>query len=709
MFRNASKVLVGLAVGLVITEVVFAARDDFAFPHVNFYQHDDKLGVRLQPNASERLVVASNPVSLSTTNSVGFRGDEWRAPSADEIVVVGDSQVFGLGVNDDETFSAQLHKQTGVVVINGGVPTYGPQEYLDTAREIIAKRQSKRVVVTINVANDFFEVGRPNIKRHATWDGWAVRKENAPFLDPLWFPFRDWFMSRSHAVFAARRLLLGRDGDLEGPRQRFDPGSPSEGGWGELLSLSQRQRDMLTQPQPADNRSAMLGTQSEQIQKARSEVERIVEERTYGQSGALRDLELERVANGRVGDIVYSPNLEAARGIALTASMIEAAAQERKRIIAATQRELDAKLADANNSRAVLQQLRWEMAAVKNSVVIPQIDQLVTMLSALQDEGIEVTLLLLPLDVQVSSSEWAKYHEEPRPMKESLVLHHQLLSAAKAAGLRTVDAFDALAAAEPGAFLDGDLHMTPKGHAAVATTLAKALREPLPPRAQPLRLEGVGAIPTPAEWDEAREVIVTGSTKLGCETKLVHNWLRVVCRAQGSREAPIAVDDVSGMIDIIVASTGRYGTLSVLVPVPDNTKGSLRFRWGRSVQLLTINTTGPWQAAFAVDSVVQGPAAPKADVRYQQCLRMLLANDDAISGDVSDDCMRTYMEDDNNLAACARVLACAEGHPDARPRCDANEVLAGALPRCLPICTATEPCDDRSKTCGALQGLLVCR
>ncbi len=40
-------------------------------------------------------------------NSEGLRGPELAAPSTDEVVMVGDSQVFGLGVEDTEAAAAR--------------------------------------------------------------------------------------------------------------------------------------------------------------------------------------------------------------------------------------------------------------------------------------------------------------------------------------------------------------------------------------------------------------------------------------------------------------------------------------------------------------------------------------------------------------------------------------------------------------------------
>ena len=182
------KVFVGLALGVVLAEVAFSARDHGAFPHVNLYVEDQALGVRLQPNVTMQLKVAgNNPVTTAATNSLGFRSPEWPAPTKGEVLVVGDSQVFGLGVEAHETFSAKLSEQLGVPVLNAGVPTYGPREYTAMVKQVLGQRKTVGTVVyVLNLSNDLFEADRPNAQRHKVWDGWAVRAETAPVTD---FPF----------------------------------------------------------------------------------------------------------------------------------------------------------------------------------------------------------------------------------------------------------------------------------------------------------------------------------------------------------------------------------------------------------------------------------------------------------------------------------------------------------------------------------------
>lgn len=118
----------GLLAGLLAAEAVASLRDEGAFPHVNFYVPDDVLGVRLAPGAHQKIAFGGNPVTTLETNALGYRAPDWPAPGDREVVVVGDSQVFGLGVEAEDSLPAQLAVQSGRVVLNGGVPTYGPDE-----------------------------------------------------------------------------------------------------------------------------------------------------------------------------------------------------------------------------------------------------------------------------------------------------------------------------------------------------------------------------------------------------------------------------------------------------------------------------------------------------------------------------------------------------------------------------------------------------
>ena len=74
-------------------------------------------------------------------NKYGFRGTENRLLPG-QVVVIGDSFVFGWGVSDDETWPTKLQDDlsktcTPLKVYNLGRPGADPEDYLDIARAYV--------------------------------------------------------------------------------------------------------------------------------------------------------------------------------------------------------------------------------------------------------------------------------------------------------------------------------------------------------------------------------------------------------------------------------------------------------------------------------------------------------------------------------------------------------------------------------------------
>ena len=94
------------------------------------------------------------------TNSLGLRGSELQPAPAGRILLLGDSYTFGSGVNDDETFAAQLQQQIeatdakGWHVVNAGVTGYGARQSYKYAQRVWDEVQPKAVVYT-HCGNDF--------------------------------------------------------------------------------------------------------------------------------------------------------------------------------------------------------------------------------------------------------------------------------------------------------------------------------------------------------------------------------------------------------------------------------------------------------------------------------------------------------------------------------------------------------------------------
>lgn len=98
------------------------------------------------------------------------------------------------------------------------------------------------------------------------------------------------------------------------------------------------------------------------------------------------------------------------------------------------------------------------------------------------------------------------------------------------------------------------------------------------------------AVPTVAEWDSVpREISVSRSTPLNCETKMLREWLRVSCRPKSSTGGtPTGVKHKLGPeADTYYFSKG--GIASLVTPVKRGKHQESIFTWTDKVQTLVID------------------------------------------------------------------------------------------------------------------------
>jgi len=493
--RTAALLGLGLLVGLALAEGAFWWRDRGAFPHLNVYAPDPQLAVRLEAGASELVALPGNPVTHVRINVAGLRG-ELPPPSNGEIVVVGDSQVFGLGVEEAETMSAELGRLLGVPTVNAGVPTYGPLEYEAVVDRLLRERRPSTVVYVVNFSNDLFEVKHPNTERHGVWDGWAVRKETMPRSIQS-FPGRRWLFGQSHLFYAARGWWYGRKPALDGG------GFRSEGGARDLLDASQTASAEHAHAEQETEARARAHT--DEIQRAIADelrAELKLEKIALGINEIFTDDSLDtftaeprrfayRQSLNNPGDIVYRhkiPPQEGARQVSSTIALVMNGAKVRREVEAKLRAKAEEKVKEAE-SKAILatfeerEALRARIAALRAapSEIIRAWSPMTPALRSLKkrcDEGnARLVVVALPMDVQVSAAEGAKFGPGAEvDMTSTRILLDDLVSSAEALGALAVNALPALGEAEPGAFLPNDLHLTPKGHRAVAAAIARKLQ-----------------------------------------------------------------------------------------------------------------------------------------------------------------------------------------------------------------------------------------
>jgi lysophospholipase L1-like esterase len=107
-------------------------------------------------------------------NSLGLRGAELpaRKPAGRmRVLVLGDSMTYGLGVEDDETFSARLeHLDPRLEVLNAGVPGYSTAEELLLLQEL-GPRLQPDLVLLMFLPNDIPDGLRNTFSRVRVEDG----------------------------------------------------------------------------------------------------------------------------------------------------------------------------------------------------------------------------------------------------------------------------------------------------------------------------------------------------------------------------------------------------------------------------------------------------------------------------------------------------------------------------------------------------------
>ena len=157
---------------------------------------DSPLGVRLTPN-QERTMHWGELTHTVRTNSLGFRGREPapRVVGEYRILFLGDSMVFGHGLEEEQTLPSQvetLGRETdpGVVVYNGAVSGMNTVQELAVAMQLLPVLQPDQVVLGYFVGNDplantFCDVDENGRVTFSVEGGGRLRDELEEHLRPL--------------------------------------------------------------------------------------------------------------------------------------------------------------------------------------------------------------------------------------------------------------------------------------------------------------------------------------------------------------------------------------------------------------------------------------------------------------------------------------------------------------------------------------------
>jgi hypothetical protein len=383
---------------------------------------------------------------------------------------------------------------------------------------------------------------------------------------------------------------------------------------------------------------------------------------------------------------VRDGDAESSRPVFVTAQAIQAAIKHREAslaVLARVERENERLFGGAIKDRDDLKRRRQALVAKHRVPPRPTsvLSSRLRELRALCDtSGCELLVIALPIDVQVSADEWRKYGREPIDMSATTALADDLLSTANALGMRTLDALPALRAAEPGAFLDGDIHMTAKGHNALAWAIHKALRRTPVPTRQPDPGLPKGRTYPPAvdELYFALDVPIANGYGTECAGHVQDEWVVVTCTADG--------DDLL-LPEITFARTiaGGHGETTILdnqyqvhllAPLLANEEVKIEVEWRRK------GAPEHRQLESATLIATRAKATDPAVLRFTERTRSPWSIEAGRrAGQFTDP---------------AYGYTCGEGI-----------VRGNALGHCLPLCGPNRHCE--TGTCEAWQGVDVCR
>jgi hypothetical protein len=207
-FLATTSVILALALAGLLAEgaVRLLAPQPMSFPR--FYAPDPRAGFRLAPEHSETLTTGEYSIHVRT-NSLGCRGPEPRNRPGDvRVLVLGDSFMFGYGVDDANIMCARLpaaltQRTPGASydVLDAGVPGYGPLEYRLRYEELRDAFRPRVVVIGIYVGNDLFDCLR-EAPENTVQQGFLV-STSAPHFSA----WRAWIRLNLHSYRLASSVL----------------------------------------------------------------------------------------------------------------------------------------------------------------------------------------------------------------------------------------------------------------------------------------------------------------------------------------------------------------------------------------------------------------------------------------------------------------------------------------------------------------------
>lgn len=125
----------------------------------HLFLRDAHVGLRMTPDFRGHYVHPEFDGQRVEINADGYRGPEWRAerlavPDRPRLLLLGDSFVFGTGVEFADTFGERLAASAPCAVFNAGVPGHAPPHGARLLPELVDRVAPDVVVMAMFTGND---------------------------------------------------------------------------------------------------------------------------------------------------------------------------------------------------------------------------------------------------------------------------------------------------------------------------------------------------------------------------------------------------------------------------------------------------------------------------------------------------------------------------------------------------------------------------
>ena len=321
-----------LALALIVAAVLGEGVARLVLDPADFLMvRDPILGQRLDPGGSGH-------------DQWGFRNPE--VPESVEVVTIGDSQTYGVGLPRGSSWPAQLSRLTGRSLYNASLPSYSPVQYHELLRRYALRLKPGAVIVGVYLGNDLLESYRM-VYGHPHY--LALRRPDMPaprtlarVVDPgskprgLSSQVRRWLSGHSVLYQATVAVLQGRvqrDLSADVVREGLRLALLQLGQMGRLcdsagvaltvalIPTKERVYQPLIEADPTVGRNAELRRMLANEEEADREVRRFLEENKVGYVDLLPPL---RAVVGRA--VIYPPDDDGhptAAGYAVIARAVE--------------------------------------------------------------------------------------------------------------------------------------------------------------------------------------------------------------------------------------------------------------------------------------------------------------------------------------------------------------------------------------------------